>query len=560
MMRLRRKGANHPPLRVPTPPSLSPRDRVPLDTRMKNLKYVIFPENRWIQVWDLFMIFAIWNYAFSIPFSFGISRGYYVAVSKGYWIYRVIINTGFFVDIFLPFFRAYRDKNGRLVLNLKQIRRRYIRSGWFFLNLLSSLPGSTMGYPEAQKRLKAGETVHDEAQSLFYLDIFKILRLVRIRQMMGNSNVLNGVWERIDIDTALFIQFLLKITVTSHWIGCIWGWIAFIEARSFGDSLLDSPNWIAQWHESSYVEGGLDPIGWENAMSRYFLALFWAVQSITSIGYGNIQPVTVTEYIFANALMLVCGIFWAYIIGKLVEVVSVKGNVLMAFTTRMSEANQMIRDFADEDLPESVIGTVITNSSARVRHFITNQREKASKNWLDSSNACSFHDAYPTLRILSPELKRVCALHLAHSLLETIPYLSSKYLSPEEQAGVILQCVKMEFSSGETFVKHPDLGRGCFLYRSGDGCIATSARTWREGPVNVDGVLVDDDRFREQHTAFHFVGFTRVLFVPRSAIMAVLDNNERAWKECARWKNFMAAFILYSSSRPGETSEQIRFS
>lgn len=93
-MRVRRKDANQPSPCVPTSPSLTPPD-----SRIKNLKYVIFPDNRWIQVWDLFMIFAIWNYAFSIPFSFGISRGYYSATSQGYWIYRVIINIGFFGEI-----------------------------------------------------------------------------------------------------------------------------------------------------------------------------------------------------------------------------------------------------------------------------------------------------------------------------------------------------------------------------------------------------------------------------------------------------------------------------
>jgi hypothetical protein len=74
-MRLRREVANHPQVRVPT--SSFARDRVLVDTRIKSLKYVIFPENRWIQVWDLFMIYAIWYYTFAIPFSLGVSRGYY---------------------------------------------------------------------------------------------------------------------------------------------------------------------------------------------------------------------------------------------------------------------------------------------------------------------------------------------------------------------------------------------------------------------------------------------------------------------------------------------------
>lgn len=37
---------------------------------------------------------------------------------------------------------AYRDKNGKLVYSLRSIRREYIRSGWFFINLLASLPAS----------------------------------------------------------------------------------------------------------------------------------------------------------------------------------------------------------------------------------------------------------------------------------------------------------------------------------------------------------------------------------------------------------------------------------
>jgi len=52
-------------------------DNVFVDARgIKNINYVIFPNNKWIQLWDLWMIFAIWYYAFATPFAIGISRGY----------------------------------------------------------------------------------------------------------------------------------------------------------------------------------------------------------------------------------------------------------------------------------------------------------------------------------------------------------------------------------------------------------------------------------------------------------------------------------------------------
>lgn len=528
---------------------------------IQHIKYVIFPDNKWIQLWDLWMILAIWWYAFAIPFSFGISRGYISDTSMVFWVITLFINISFFVDTFLPFFRSYPDKNGRLVFSLKRIMRHYIRSGLFFLNLLASMPVTSIIHWGAN--VENNSYYDNEWQSFGFLSLFKLLRIIRIKKMMANSYVLNNVWERIDIDTALSFQFLLKLVVVSHMIACMWGWIAFMEAGSFSPNLLlneDNPNWIQSWYKTSFVKGGLNPVGYQNTIPRYFLALFWAIQSLTSIGYGNIQPVTLLEYIIANALMLLCGIFWAYIIGKLVEVVASKGSIQTAFTSRMNEANSMIRNFVDKDLPESVIGTVHTDSSERIRHFITGQRENATKSWFDPYNACTLHDAYPTLRILSPELQRVTALHLGHSLLETVPYLSSKYLSPEEQAVVILQSVTLEFSSGERFVEHPDLGRGCLIVRSKIGFVTTSAKTWRQGSVNVDEVLLGDDYSKEHRLAFHFVGFTKALFVPRSVIMKVLESNERAWKECARWRYFMAAFLFYSLKiQNSEKSQHLDF-
>jgi hypothetical protein len=323
---------------------------------------------------------------------------------------------------------------------------------------------------------------------------------------------------------------------------------------------MDTVNWISNWYNSSYVEGGLNPIGGENAMSRYWLCLFWSIQSITSIGYGNIAPVTPAEFAFANLLMLLSGIFWAYIIGNLVGVVQSMDPVAKEYVMRMDEANKMIGDFIETELPECrVPGSNYEKSSKRVRRFITKQRDVATKSW-SSSNAYTLIDAYLTLRILSPGLQQVCALHLTHSLLESVPYLSSKYLSPSEQAMIAMQSITMEFSTAEAFTSHPDLGRGILVFRQG---MAVTSRntghnnfTWHKDlvdkPIDVNEVLLEDDFVRDNHLVFHFMRFTKAFFVPRSVIFAVLENNERAWKECARWRYFAGAFVLSSLKKSGE--------
>ena len=189
------------------------------------------------------------------------------------------------------------------------------------------------------------------------------------------------------------------------------------------------------------------------------------------------------------------------------------GSIHRDYIERMGEANQMIGDFRTKELKESNL-TVYTKSSKRIRRFITNQRDTAMGGSLDSNNVCTLYDIYPTLNVLSPELQRVCALHLTQPLLETIPYLSSKCISAEEQAEVALQCVTIEFSTAEKFMAHSELGRGILIFKRGFAVLsrksAKKAFVWRHDltgqPMDVNEVLVEDEYCAENHLVYHFVG------------------------------------------------------
>jgi hypothetical protein len=518
---------------------------------LKNIKYVIFPDEKRAQLWDFLMIFVIIFYAFYIPFHTGISSGYFTFTNLPFFGVVVSMNAVFFIDTFMVFFRAYRDENGQLIFNLRTIARRYIRSGWFFVNLLASVPTTTVLYA---KYYRNAEQVTGD--TLFIVELFKLLRLVRInvriKKLLNTSETVSKIYERVNLGITLTVKFLFLIVLVSHWIGCIWGFVAYVEnGHTWSEEkMLNATTWISNW----YVPGpGLNPIGYSNYMDRYWLCIFWAIQTITSIGYGNIVPVTSLEYAVANALMLCAGIFWAFVIGSLVDVVAVSSKLQNEYVTRMDEANQLVKNFQDSKLPESVTGSTI-QASKRVRRFLTNQRDYSTKNWLDEGNNMTLSEAFPTLNLLSPELRRVCALHLTHSFLETVPYLSSKYLSPDEQAEIALQCMTLEFAAGERFSSHPVFGRGIIIFTRGLGfttrTLIKKSFTWTRGlkghALDVNEVLVEDEYHKEKQLVYHFVNFTKVLFIPRSAIMNILEKNAVAWKQCARWRYFGAALVLES--------------
>ena len=524
------------------------------NVHLKGNKYVIFPENKFLRVWDSLMILVIIFYSFYIPFHGGISGGYLIVTSRTFFGVVVSMNAIFFIDTFICFFRAYRDEKGLLVFSLRSIALNYIRSGWFFINLLAAFPTTAIDYSNYKN---ADPT---SGSTLFIFELFKLLRLLRINVKIKQtlrSEVISKIYEHVNLAVTLMLKFLFLIIVVSHWFGCIWGYIAYYESGHTWENLDNTTNWISNWYNSAAdpPPGSLNPIGFNNFMGRYWLCLFWAIQTITSVGYGNIVPVTALEFAVANVLMLCSGIFWAYVIGSLVDVVAVASKLQNEYVERMDKANRMVANFENKMLPESVTGSSVDmKPSKRVRRFLTNQRDHCTKNWLDEGSSLALSEEYPTLDILSPELRKVCALNLTHNFLETIPYLSSKYLSPNEQAEIALQCRTLEFAAGEHFSSHPEFGRGILIFRQGLGFtsrnLSQKCFTWTRGlrghAIDVNEVLVEDEYYQDKQLIYHFVNYTKAIFLPREAIMNVLEQNQRAWKDCARWRYFGATLVLYS--------------
>ena len=113
-------------------------------------------------------------------------RGYYTVYFTWYMIFNTCLNLCFLIDTFLSFFRAYRDEHGRMVFSLRSIRRHYIRSGWFFVNLLASIPASSLVYGEAKEAMDSGDTQpldNPNMRLYFILELFKLLRLLRIKKI-----------------------------------------------------------------------------------------------------------------------------------------------------------------------------------------------------------------------------------------------------------------------------------------------------------------------------------------------------------------------------------------
>ena len=101
------------------------------------------------------------------------------------------------------------------------------------------------------------------------LETLKLIRLVRVREIMTSSDVIRDLQQKNRSSILRMIQYVFLIIIVSHWFACIWCFTAYAQVRSFGeDALLETPNWIAYWYSNNYSESGVNPLGWENDLNR----------------------------------------------------------------------------------------------------------------------------------------------------------------------------------------------------------------------------------------------------------------------------------------------------
>ena len=547
--------------RPPTPSSGS--------DAVNKMAWVIFPNNKFIKLWDLIVLASLVFLTFVLPYQIGVSGGFLILTSIGWLLVNVIVNAVFFVDTFLYFFRAYRTDDGKLVFNLRKIQKRYLCT-LFFPNLVSVLP-FTLAFYFAGRNFMNDYIEDPTTTAGTFLGLvliggcLKLIRLFRARAILRSSDVITNIRLKNDSQKLALMKYTVLLIIICHWWACVWCFVAFLEVRSFSAGLLEEPNWIGAWYDGNYGPGSPNPIGLDRHLDRYVLSLFWSIQTITSIGYGNISPITYAEWWVGATLQLLAGVAWAYFVGSLVGVAAGFNAEEESFNQRADEANALIRFFNkptfgksrnatltginDHDMHMSIVGSFDQPTSLneamvakRIRQFIFEQYKVSPA----SSSINGMEDIFPILSTLPPELQKMSAVLVLQKDLEVVPYLSSKFLSMEEQCRVALSCKLLEFSPDEVVkLNEFELGRGVFVLKSGcafvvrnnhDNPLKDRFQLLTAGSAFGTGKVLIDEGHPASKGLLKFLTMGAVVFIPISTISAILEKNKNAWKNCARWK------------------------
>ncbi|OCT61292.1 potassium voltage-gated channel subfamily H member 8 [Xenopus laevis] len=330
--------------------------------------------------WDWLILLATFYVAVTVPYNvcFTILRDDTSSTRSPPSVSDIFVEILFMLDILLNFRTTYVSKSGQVVYDPRSICVHYATT-WFFVDLIAALPFDLL--------------YAFSVNVYFGVHLLKTVRLLRLLRLMQKL-------DRYSQYSAVVLTLLMSMFgLLAHWMACIWYFIGQkeIEVNEIGwlhefskrlglpftpvEKILSTNSNIHSNGSHVGNQSVFELIGGPSLRSSYITSLYFAVSSLTSVGFGNVSANTDAEKIFSICTMMIGALMHAVVFGNVTAIIQrmysrrslyhtrtkdlkdfirvhrmpkqLKQRMLECFQTTWSvnngiDANELLRDFPDE--------------------------------------------------------------------------------------------------------------------------------------------------------------------------------------------------------------------
>ncbi|XP_040844509.1 potassium voltage-gated channel subfamily H member 3 [Ochotona curzoniae] len=279
--------------------------------------------------WDGFILLATLYVAVTVPYSVCVSTAREPSAARGPpSVCDLAVEVLFILDIVLNFRTTFVSKSGQVVFAPKSICLHYVTT-WFLLDVIAALPFDLLHAFKVNVYVGA--------------HLLKTVRLLRLLRLLPRL-------DRYSQYSAVVLTLLMAVfALLAHWVACVWfyigqqeienseaelpeiGWLQelarrletpyYLVGRSPADRNGSGPNDNCTSSPGEANGTGLELLGGPSLRSAYITSLYFALSSLTSVGFGNVSANTDTEKIFSICTMLIGALMHAVVFGNVTAII-----------------------------------------------------------------------------------------------------------------------------------------------------------------------------------------------------------------------------------------------
>jgi CRP-like cAMP-binding protein len=252
-----------------------------------------------------------------------------------------LIDFFFFVDLILNFFTP-TIVGVEMAYKHKRIAVEYLKT-WFLVDLISIVPFDEVALnlvpdqDDPSDRTKAHlERFAHLAKAMRILRLFKFLRAFRLRKQ--SKNFFKEIFKWIFGESFIldFMNSLASIVIIVHIAACFWYFVGNIQSGN--------RNWLSLGHFND-----------EPLMDKYVVSVYFAIQTFTTVGYGDIPSVTTPEIFMRIVLMFVGTIVYSIFTGEIMDYQAKQMNRAEIIADKLEKLEKLNHMF---DLPSTLLNKV----------------------------------------------------------------------------------------------------------------------------------------------------------------------------------------------------------
>ncbi len=218
--------------------------------------------NAVLNFWHLLVILSTIFSAIYIPLTLVIDLSRSDFLKSCDWIITII----FIMDLIYNLI----DSNQAYTFEQKIVRSNKTKVYWTFIDLISAVP----------------------FYIIFGASIWQLCKLLKLARVAQYMHVIREKFLKTG-DYLKLIFFVFWILLITHWLACGW--------------LIIRP-----------------PAGSDNNLTKYLKSLYWCLETLTTVGYGETVPANNAQLIYAMIIMFLGVGIYGYIIGNIANILSKK--------------------------------------------------------------------------------------------------------------------------------------------------------------------------------------------------------------------------------------------